>query len=132
LRLDHILAGSHKFLDAQWLFDLFEEQLDLPTILVWGCDSQSRQRHVVTQKDKGLSLARVVELDALQVLGTVLACTVPIERDGLMANKACGSVRKGRVKTPGVHIAFGSGHQKGDALVHGVKAREVQIALGLG
>ena len=128
LRLDRVLAGAQKLLDTQMLLDPFEEQLDLPTVLVQGCDGQRWQCHVVGQKDQHLSRLRVLELDAPQVLGVVLAGVLPIERNGLIADKARGSVYRGGVHTPGVHIAFGTGYEEGGALVHGVKAREVQIA----
>jgi UDP-glucose 4-epimerase len=59
------------------LLDPFEEQLDLPTVLVQGCDGQRWQCHVVGQKDQHLSRLRVLELDAPQVLGVVLAGVVP-------------------------------------------------------
>jgi len=127
LRFDCVLTGAQKLLDAQVLLDPFEEQLDLPTVFVQGSDAQSWQRHVVGQKNKGLSRTRVVELDAPQVSGVVLACIVPIECDGLIADKARGPVHGGRVHTPGVHVALGSGDKEGGALMQGVQAREVQI-----
>src|ERR1019366_7266080 len=43
LRLDSVFAGADEALDAQSLLDGFEEQLDLPTILVDGRYGGGRQ-----------------------------------------------------------------------------------------
>ena len=55
LRLHCVLAGAQKTLDAQMLLDPFEEQLDLPTVLVKGGDHQGRQGRVVGQKHPRLA-----------------------------------------------------------------------------
>ncbi len=44
LRLDGVLAVAQELLDSQVLFDPFEEQFDLPAVLVERCDGQTGSR----------------------------------------------------------------------------------------
>ena len=50
LPLDRVFGRSNERLDAQMLFDPFEEQLDLPALYVKCADCQRRERHVVRQE----------------------------------------------------------------------------------
>ena len=72
LRLDGVLAVAQELLDAQVLLDPFEEQLDLPAVLVQGRNSQRRQHEVVGQEDERLVGDRVLETDSPQVLRVML------------------------------------------------------------
>jgi len=128
LRLDCVLAVAKKLLDAQVLFDPFEEQLHLPAAFVQRCDGQGRQGRVVGQEDQGLLGLGVFEANAPQVLGVVLGCIVSVQRNGLIANDAAALVHFGRVHAPGVHIAFGSSHKEGACLMHLEQACKVDVA----
>ena len=128
LRLYCVLAVAQKLLDAQVLFDPFEEQLDLPAALVQSGNGQGRQGRVVGQENQGLLGLGVFEANAPQVLGVVLGCIVSVQRNGLIADDAAAPVHLGRVHAPGVHIGFGSSHKEGACLVHLEQASKVQIA----
>ena len=53
LRLHRVLAGAKKFLDAQMLFDPFEEQLHLPTALEpLGCNAHEIRVFSNMESDK--------------------------------------------------------------------------------
>ena len=52
LRLHGVLARAKKSLDAQVLLELLEEQLDLPAILVQGCNGQWWQTGGVGQENQ--------------------------------------------------------------------------------
>ncbi len=54
LRLDRVFAVAQKLLDAQVLFDPFEEQFRLLAAFVHRCDGQGRQACVVGQEDQSL------------------------------------------------------------------------------
>ena len=71
LRLHGVLAGAQERLDAQMLFDPFEEQLDLPAALVERADRQRRQCRVVGQEDQRLARLGILEFDAPQMLGVI-------------------------------------------------------------
>jgi hypothetical protein len=50
LGIDGVLAGAEKGLDAQVLFDSFEEQFHLPALFVDLCDGERGKGKVVGQK----------------------------------------------------------------------------------
>ena len=56
LRLHCVRAGSQEGLDLQVLLDRLEEQLDLPAVLVDGCDRRRTKLQVVGEKDDGFLL----------------------------------------------------------------------------
>lgn len=62
------------------------------------------------------------------MLGVVLGCIVSVQRNGLIADDAAAPVHLGRVNTPGVHVALGSGHKEGACLMHLEQPSKVQIA----
>ena len=55
LRLHCVLAGAEESINAQVLFDPFEEQLDLPAAFVQSRDRQGGQDRVVGQEDERLA-----------------------------------------------------------------------------
>jgi hypothetical protein len=87
LRLDRILGGAEEGLDTKMLFDLFEEQLDLPTLPIKFGDGQGRQREVVGQKHQPLVGYGVAVLDSPQGRIELLARVKPGEHDGLVAQR---------------------------------------------
>lgn len=72
LRLDGILAGAQKRLDAQMLLDPLEEQLDLPALSVKVCNQRGFEHEVVGQKSDALA-GVVLDYDATQRCGIVFA-----------------------------------------------------------
>ena len=135
LRLHSVLARAQKTLDAQMLLDPFEEQLDLPTVLVECSDHQWRQGRVVGQKHQRLAGLWIVETDTplvaacafvLQMLGIVLRYVEAIQRDALIAHHTGRPVGLGRVHAPGVHAAFGAGHKESARLMQFVQPGKVQ------
>ena len=71
LRLDRVLAVAQKLLDAQVLFDPFEEQFHLPAAFVQSGNGQGWQGRVVGQEDQSLFGCWVLEPDTAQVFGVV-------------------------------------------------------------
>jgi hypothetical protein len=62
------------------------------------------------------------------VLGVVLRNEVPFQFDVLIADKAVAPVHLSRVKAPGVHVAFGTGHKEGAGLMHLKQASKLDVA----
>ena len=56
LRLDGVLAGAQKALDAQVLLDPFEEEFDLPAAFVECGDGGRRQSGVVGEEHQRLGI----------------------------------------------------------------------------
>ena len=55
LRLDRVLVGAIKRLDAQVLLDPFEKQFDLPALAVQVCNQLGLESEIVGQKSYSLS-----------------------------------------------------------------------------
>jgi hypothetical protein len=85
LGLDRVAARAEERLDPQMLLDPFEEQLDLPAALVALGNPESRQRKVVGQEDEAPVQIGIVEPDAPQPLGVLLAGIEAAQADGLIA-----------------------------------------------
>ena len=128
LRLDGVLAVAQELLDSQVLLDPFEEQFDLPAVLVECCDGQRRQDKVVGQEDERLAALDIFESNAPQVLGVMLRGVKPVEQYRLIANNSGRSVDGCRIKSPSIHIGFGARHEESARLMQGIKTCEIQIA----
>ncbi len=124
----NVLAVAQKLLDAQFLFDPFEEQFQMKTVFVQSCIGQGRQGRVVGQEDQSLLGSWVIELDTAQVLGVAMKNVVTVQCDGLIAEDAAAPVHRGRIHAPGVHIAFGAGHKDCAVLMHLKQSRKVIVA----
>ena len=128
LRLDGILAVAQELLYSQVLLDPFEEQFDLPTVLVECCDGQRGQDKVVGQEYKRLATLDIFESNAPQVFGVMLRGVKPVEQDRLIANNSGRSVDGCRIKSPSIHIGFGAGHEESARLMQSIETREIQVA----
>ena len=88
LRLHGVLAVAQEMLDPQVLLDPFEEQFDLPAVLVERADRQRRQCGVVGQEGQRLARLGVLEFDAPQVLGVIANRVLAGEHHELIADQA--------------------------------------------
>ena len=128
LRLDCVLAGAQKTLDAQVLLDPLEEQLHLPSVLVQGGNSQCRQACVVGQKYQRLARFWVFESNTAQVFGIVLGDVEAVECNALIADHAGISIGRRRIHAPRIHTPLGAGDKEGAGLMHLVQPSEIQIS----
>ncbi len=128
LRLDGVLAVAQELLDSQVLLDPFEEQFDLPTVLVECCDGQRRQDKVVGQEDERLAALEIFESNAPQVLGVMLHSVKPVEQDRLIANNSGRPIDLCRINSAGIHIGFGARDEESARLMQGIKTCEIQVA----
>ena len=128
LRLDGVLAVAQELLDSQVLLDPFEEQFDLPAILVKGSNSQRRQGKIVCQKYERLATLRVVETYTPQIVWVMLSGIKPVECDGLIAYEPCGSVDWAGINSSSIRIGFGACYEKSAHLMQPIKSGEIQIA----
>jgi hypothetical protein len=127
LRLVRVRSVAQKLLYAQVLFDTFEEQIDLPAAFEQSINGQGRQGGVVGQEDQSLLGCWVIEPYTAQVFGVVLRNVVPVQIDGLIADKIAAPAQLGRVYAR-VHVAFGTGHKEGASLRHLKQAGKVDVA----
>ena len=97
LRLHGVLAGAQKGFDTQMLLDPFEEQFDLPALLVKCRDHLGLEREVVGQKDEALSIV-VLDDDTPQCRRIILARIEKRQYARLVADDiACRSIDRMRI-----------------------------------
>jgi len=109
------------------LFDPFEKQLHLPTRLVERADCRGRQGEIVGHKYQRFSGLGILESNAAQMFGIVLAAGGADECDGLVANDACTSIDESRVNALEPGVRLGAGDKESVCLMQRVKPFEVQI-----
>src|SRR5680860_389101 len=91
----------------------FEEQFDLPAILVKRGDGQRGQGRVVGEEYQRLARLWIFETDTPQMLWVILRDVKAVQRDCLIADYAHGSVGRGRINASGIHATLGAGDEEG-------------------
>src|SRR5271163_4725448 len=109
------------------LFNPLEKQFDLPAAFVECADCGGRNSKIVGQEDERLRGLAIVEADAPQMVGVMLAGIVTVERDGLIADDADCTVARCRIHPMGVHVRFGPGDEEGAELMEPVQTGEIDI-----
>lgn len=128
LRLHDILAGSQKGFDTQMLLGPFEEQFDLPALLVKCRDHLWFESEVVGQKDEAFS-SLVLDDDAPQRRRIVLARINHRQHARLIAHHVGrGPVDRMRIAPFELGIAFGSCDKESVHHMQLVQPGEIQIA----
>ena len=127
LRLDRVLVGAIKRLDAQVLLDPFEKQFDLPALAVQVCNQLGFEGEVVGQKRDALASV-VLDHHTSQRGGIVLAGI----KDGQHTCLIAHDVRVGPVHGVGVAplelgIGLGTGDEEGVGLMNDKQSLEIQV-----
>ena len=127
LRLDRVLVGAIKRLDAQVLFDPFEKQLDLPALAIQICNQFGFEGEVVGQKCD--ALASVVLDHHTSQRGWIVLAGI---KDGQHTRLIAHDVRVGPVYGVGVAplefgIGLGAGDEEGVGLMDHKQALEIQV-----
>ena len=127
LRLDRVLVGAIKRLDAQVLLDPFEKQFDLPALAVQVCNQLGFEGEVVGQKRDALASV-VLDHHTSQRGGIVLAGI----KDGQHTCLIAHDVRVGPVYGVGVTplefgIELGAGDEEGVGLMNHKQSLEIQV-----
>jgi len=127
LRLDRVLVGAIKRLDAQVLLYPFKKQFDLPALAVQVCNQLGLESEVVGQKS--YSLARLVlDHHASQRGGIVFAGI----KDGQHIRLIAHDIRVGPVHGVGVAplellVGLGAGDEEGVGLMNHKQSMEIQV-----
>ena len=128
LRLHRVLARAVKRLDSELLLDPFEEQFHLPATLVQSRNRGGWQVHVVRQKRDALAVL-VFDSHAAHHLRISLGGLVQRQSSDLIEHDVCCLPdHAARIAPLELGVALGSGYKESARCVHGVQAREVQIA----
>ena len=62
------------------------------------------------------------------MFGVMLLTVETIQRNGLVANDALGSIRRGRVDAPSVHVPLGAGDKVAFGLMQPKQSLEIEVA----
>lgn len=128
LGLDGVGTGAKKALDAQILFNPFEEQFHLPAAFVELGDGGSGQREVVAQKDQCVAGSGVDKTDSPQGLRIE-----PVRQGAAQANGLIGTQSPLAIYVPGfadteVQVVFGADDEKGLGQSEAMEAGKIDKA----
>ena len=128
LRLDRVLVGAIKRLDAQVLLDPFEKQFDLPALAVQICNQLGFEGEVVGQKRDALATV-VLDDHASQCGGIVLAGIENCQYASLIAHDVgVGPVHGVGIAPLELGIGLGTGDEEGVGLMNDKQSLEIQVA----
>ena len=127
MRLHRILGTSPKGFDAQVPLDPFEEQFDLPAILVQQRDCERVKLKVVREEHIALIGFPVVVSDAPQFLWIRFPRLVSGKPDGLIAPQSLVLINLMRVETAEREIVFCPRDEERSRLMNGVQPFEVHV-----
>src|SRR5688572_6450843 len=127
LRFHRVLGGAQKRLDAQMLFDPFEEQLYLPALPVKGRYQLGFESEVVGQESHALAHV-VLGHNPAQDGRVVLARVVNRQHARLVANhRRADAIHWTRIAPLELGIALGARDEEGLCFVEGMQTSEIQI-----
>src|ERR1039458_10876848 len=109
------------------LLDPLEEQFHLPATFVERADGGCRKGEFVGEEHQRLARIGILESDAAQRFGIVLAADNTSEHDGLVADDARAALDRSRVDAPKFGVGLCKKDEEGVCLMHQVKPCEVQI-----
>lgn len=128
LRLHGVLAHAQKSLDAQVLFDPFEEEFHLPALRVQVGVRLRLQGKIVGQKRDAVA-GLVLDYHAPQGRWIILARRIDRQHAGLIAQHVgVGAIHRMGVAPLELGIALRSVHKEGLCLMDSEQSREIQIA----
>jgi len=127
LRLDRVLVGAIKRLDAQVLLDPFEKQLDLPALSI-QVRYQLRFECEVVGQERDAFATVVLEDHPSQCGGIVFAGIENCQYAGLIAHDVrAGSVHGVGVAPLELGIGLGTGDEEGVGLMNYKQSMEIQV-----
>ena len=128
LGFDGVFAGSQKGFDTQMLFDPFEEQFDLPALLVQRGDQLRLECKIVGQEYDAFAIL-VLDDNAAQRAWTILACAIQRQLSSLVADEiGAGSVDRMGVPALEFHVALCSRYKESVQHVESMQSFEIQVA----
>src|SRR4030095_10578101 len=110
------------------LFDPFEEQFDLPTLLVKRGNDGGGQCKIVRQEYEPLSSLRIATTNTPQMLRIVPPGIEPVERDALIGADARRFVDGMRINAVILHVAFSARDEKTSSLRQRTQSSKINIA----
>ena len=127
LRLHSVRRSPIKRLDPQMLLDPSKKQFDLPPTSVNVRNCQCGQVEVVAQEDQPSARLGIAVDHATQGIGVELRCLRAAENDRLIAAHSRRLVHESGRSSAEIEVAFGPGHEEGQAQLQAMESTEVEI-----
>ena len=109
------------------LLEPFEEQLDLPAVLIEAAHRNRIKPGPVGDEHQRVVGLRIPVANAPQAVGVVALGSHAIQSDGLIGNDAERAVRCSRVEAMETEVLLGAGDEEGAGLMQCVQALEVNL-----
>src|SRR5436853_4912797 len=110
------------------LFDPFEEQFNLPTLVIDRSNDRGRDLKIVRQKNESLVDIGGIKADAPEQSRKFL-CRVPTSQDdGLIAADAGGPINRMRLPAAKLKLLFGPKNKIRQCLVQTIEAEKIDVA----
>ena len=122
-----VLRGAEEGFDAQVLLDPFEEQVDLPTAFVYGCDSKGRQFEVIGEKDQPFAGLRIDIADTPERFWIVTFALPGAQADGLVASQASCFIDSSGLQNTELGVAFCADNKECLCLLNAIQTCEIEI-----
>lgn len=123
-----VLCGAEESFNSEVLFDPFEEQFDLPTAFVYGCDRQGGQFEVIGEKDQPLDGFRIDMADTPKRFGIIMFSLPSAQADGLVASQSGGFINSSGLEHTEPGVAFCADNKGCLCLLNAIQTCEIEIA----
>ena len=128
LSFDGVLRSAVKGLDAQVLFDPFEEQFNMPATTVQFCDDVSRKSEVIGEKHQSLFPLGIPIPNAPKLSWIAFSGVEPLQRDGLIALYAGVLVHRMRNETTETEVLPRACNEESTVQGPAIQPFEVEVA----
>ena len=123
-----VLCGAEEGFDSEVLFDPFEEQFDLPTAFVNGCNGSGGQFKVIGEKDQPLAGLRIDIADTPKLFWIITFALPSAQADRLVASKPGGFIDSSGLEHTELGVAFCADNKECLCLFNAIQTGEVEIA----
>ena len=123
-----VLCGAEEGFDSKVLFDPFEEQFDLPTAFVNGCNGSGWQFKVIGEKDQPLAGLRIDIADTPKRFWIITFALPSAQADSLVASKPGGFIDSSGLEHTELGVAFCADNKECLCLFNAIQTCEIEIA----
>ena len=123
-----VLAGTVESFDTQILLDPLEEQFDLPTAFVDGCNGQCGQVEVVGEENQTFICQWIHKADTTQMSWKITFGLICVQADNLVTPQSGGLVDWTGLAYVKTRITFYSDNKESSCLVDGVKTSKINVS----
>src|SRR5215472_2709344 len=123
-----VLGSAKEGFDSEVLLDPFEEQFNLPPLLIELGDAQGWQIEVIGEEDQAAQLLTIIEANAAQFVGIALPGVEGCKGNRLIAAQSGSLVDPLRAYTTKAHPALGAGDKPSLRSVDGIEPGVIDVS----